>query len=485
MNPEEESRHRPQKRSSKGSSLGGFLAGLLFCGLLLAVFSFFLKKGGYSLSKPQRGDIETASSPESPPPPSHSPSPESPPSGSPEKAHSVSQPVTPIQVSPTKPYGEKITAMRTLSKEFDYTSTVDVKPGELASVERKESDSYHAHYTLTIHEPKPALTFEDVTAASPSLSSQLPALPLLLETAAVHPYWRQLYGLKKKRTADNAHHLLKLLTKHNFYDCQTILSLRHPETGRAAVLLQGDMDVVADGSDGDRLPTMPEEIITSTHYQPTTSYSWKKQTDSPNPLIAGHRKRIQNADAEIAKPGTSADRKNWLRDRKKKLLGTIKEMETRSFLIAEYDPFIVLPVPVIVAKDAYSPNVGDYAIVFHGENMYPAIVGDAGPDYKVGEASLRIAKEINSKASPYYRPVSDLSVSYLIFPGTRKEPHRAPDYEDIRSECLRLAEELGGLGNAESLHAWKDLFPKPEPEGEVGEASDPLPDVALPPEISE
>lgn len=460
------------------SSAWGFLYGLFLVTLLLLIVGALMYKGGYTISKKKDSsetEAITASSPVKVEP--TTPPAETSPKPSPQVNPAI-KPLAPIQASPTKPYGEKITDMRTLSKEFDYTSSVDFQPGDITSKIRKESDSYHAYYNLTIQEPKPALTLADVTHASPELKNQLPGLPLLLESATVNPYWSKLYRLKKKLTVDNAHHLLKLLTKHNYFDCQTILNLKHPETNRRAILLQGDMDVVADGSDGDRLPSMPEDIVTSTHYQPTTSYSWEKQTKIPNPMVAGYKKRIKSADAELANQNTTSDRKDWLRGRKKMLQEGIKEMESRSFLIAEYDPFIVLPVPVIVAKDDYSPNVGDYAIVFHGDKMYPAIVGDAGPEYKVGEASLRMAQTINPKANPYYRAVSDVSVTYLVFPGTRKKPFGPPNYEDIRQECLKLAEEIGGLGAPEKLHQWEDLFPKPEQPTEV------LPDAPLPPEIA-
>lgn len=70
--------------------------------------------------------------------------------------------------------------------------------------------------------------------------------------------------------------LQELLSKHNFYDLETILHLRDPATNRRVFLMQSEMDVVSDGSDGDRLATMPAEIVESTNYQPFTSYGWKK-----------------------------------------------------------------------------------------------------------------------------------------------------------------------------------------------------------------
>ena len=45
-------------------------------------------------------------------------------------------------------------------------------------------------------------------------------------------------------------------------------------------------------------------------------------------------------------------------------------------------------------------KVGDYALVIFGDAIYPALVGDVGPNDKVGEASLRIAKELNTLSTP-------------------------------------------------------------------------------------
>ena len=393
-----------------------------------------------------------------------------------------------IQVSPTRTPGKRVTAIRTISKGFEFKSNVDFPEGGLASAERKTKESYLAEYNLTINSPKPAISMEEVTASAPDLETSLAALPTLLANADVNPYWHELYKRKKKTVVNDAHYLNELITKHNFYDCQTMLNLRHPDTKRRALLVQADMDVVTDGSDGDRMPSMPEEITTATYYQPTTSYSWAKTSDRPNPMIAGYETRIENADRELRKSGTTADRASWLKQRKKELRGTIGEMKQRSFLIAEHDPFIVLPVPVIVAKDSYSPNVGDYTIVFHKGKAYPAIVGDAGPSYKMGEASLRIASHIDQRSGSLYRPVSDLSVSYLVFPGTRKQPNHAPDYGLIHTECQRLIDELGGLGQGIELHTWENTLPPIIEEVEEPVAIDveqPIHDPAfpLPPEV--
>jgi hypothetical protein len=105
--------------------------------------------------------------------------------------------------------------------------------------------------------------------------------------------------------------------------------------------------------------------------------------------------------------------------------------------------------------------VGDYAVVVFGDRIYPAIVGDVGPSDKVGEASLRIAQQINTLATPYSRPVSDLKVTYLIFPGTADMPFGPPDLEKIRTRCEKLIQEIGGA--TVPLHHWADLIPTPTP----------------------
>jgi hypothetical protein len=204
--------------------------------------------------------------------------------------------------------------------------------------------------------------------------------------------------------------------------------------------------------------------VNSTHYQPFTSYGWRKRTPTPNPMIAGWEKRIEAGTKEMKAPGTPADRKKWLADRIAMLKRGIEDLKARSYLIAEYDPFIVIPVNLLTNRsDPFAPKVGDYAVVIYGEKAYPCIVGDGGPTFKVGEASLRLAKEINERASPYSRPVSDLTVSYVVFPGSREDKNGPPDYEVWRQKCHELLQEIGGLGDGYELHQWTDLLPKTEP----------------------
>ena len=161
----------------------------------------------------------------------------------------------------------------------------------------------------------------------------------------------------------------------------------------------------------------------------------------------------------------------------------IAELKARSFLIAQADPFVVLPLSTrkYLKTDPFIPKVGDYCVVIYEDRMYPAIVGDYGPTTKVGEASLRIAKELNENSSPYRRPVSDLSVSYLYFPGSAEKPFRAPDYDHWHERCTALLEEMGGIGEGYTLHRWSDPFAEPAPPASESAPVDPTDPVAAPP----
>ncbi|MBG7606464.1 MAG: glycoside hydrolase family 75 protein [Verrucomicrobia bacterium] len=377
--------------------------------------------------------------------------------------------------APPLPLG-KVEDVRKMRSGIPFKTEITFEKGGIASAERADKDSYTANYELKLKLPAAAKTIAELEKSNPDLSKILPSLPALLEKAEVSPWFNTLYDNKAGRIRRDANALNELLTKHNVYDCETILHMR-TEGGRRVFFMQAEMDVVSDGSDGDRLSTMPDSIVNSTYYQPFTSYGWKKRSKTPNPMIAGWEKRVANGTKELKASGTSTDRKKWLKGRIAMLKRGISDLKSRSFLIAEYDPFIVIPVTLLTAmSDSYAPKVGDYAVVIYGKKVYPCIVGDGGPTFKVGEASLRMAKELNSRATPYNRPVSDLNVSYVVFPGSREKTKGPPDYEKWRQKCHELLAEIGGLGSGYELHQWVDLLPKseleksketsPKPEGE-------------------
>ena len=97
-------------------------------------------------------------------------------------------------------------------------------------------------------------------------------------------------------------------------------------------------------------------------------------------------------------------------------------------------------------------------------------MGDAGPSSKMGEASARICKEINPKTSGWNRAVSNIKVSYLIFPGTAETPG-PPDLARWHQRCKELLDEIGGMGT--ELHVWNDIvppWPTPTPSPTVSPA---------------
>ena len=357
--------------------------------------------------------------------------------------------------SPTKP--PVVTGKLDINKIFNgitLHSTVETQPGTDAASERVDPDSYVVDLKLQARVPAPNKTIEELAKVNPKLPGLLPGLTSMLGTEPVSPLYAQLYETKVRMLRENLVRLDLELSRHNFFDCQTILQLQHPQTHRKALLLQADMDVDCDGSDSDR---MPLSAGAPTNFKPFTSYKWGKKTPVPNPYLPATEDRLKKAQDELALPATSVDRKTVLRNAIAQLKNEIGTLKKFSFLIGTTDPYIVIPGSF--AKAQNGARVGDFVLVIFGDAIYPALVGDIGPNDKVGEASLRIAKEINTAATPYNRPVSDLKVTYLIFPGTAETPFGPPDLDKIQARCQQLVDEIGGATSP--LHHWENIIPPP------------------------
>ncbi len=362
-----------------------------------------------------------------------------------------------ISPTPTRPpvIGGKLDTAK-LWSGITVHAEVDPTPGSAASVERIDPQSYVLDLKLNVRVPTPNRTLEELAQVTPELPKLLPGLGAMVGTDPVSPLFQELYDVKVRTLRENLVRLDQLLSRHNFYDCQTILQLRHPDTKRTAVLLQAEMDVDADGSDADRLPDLGGS---SANFKPFTSYRWKKRTSQQSPFLPAAEEKLRRYQTEFAQKGLTMERNRDLRIGIQRMTAEVDSLKRFSFLIAATDPYIVLPG--IFARGKNAGRVGDYAVVIAGDRILPSIVGDVGPDDKVGEASLRIAKEINALATPYNRPVSDLKVTYLIFPGTADMPFGPPDLEKIRSRCENLVNEIGGATVA--LHRWENLIPTPTP----------------------
>jgi len=331
-------------------------------------------------------------------------------------------------------------------------STVETIPGADAATERTQPDSYALDLRLQARVPSANKTIEELAKINPHLPTLLPGLASMLPADPVSPLYSQLYDSKVRMLRQNLARLDLLLSRHNFFDCQTVLQMQHPQTHRKALLLQAEMDVDADGSDADR---MPVGTGAPANFKPSTSYRWPKKTAAPNPYLAATEERLKRAEDEYALATTTAGRKRELGNAVAELRAEVATLKKYSFLIGATDPFIVVPGAFTHGGDPVKP--GDYALVVFGDSIYPAIVGDVGPNDKVGEASLRIAKQINTLSTPYNRPVSDLKVTYIMFPGTAEKSVGPPDLEKLHARCEALVTEIGGA--TVPLYHWENIIP--------------------------
>ncbi len=370
-------------------------------------------------------------------------------------AEVTATPSPPPQPTPTRP--PVITGKFDTGKLFNgitLHSTVEASPGADATTERVDPESYVLDLKLRARVPTPNKTIDDLVKVSPRLPALLPGLAAMFSPEPVSPLFAELYNTKVRMLRENLVRLDLLLSRHNFFDCQTVLQLQHPQSHRKALLLQADMDVDADGSDADR---MPIGTGAPTNFKPFTSYRWLKKTPAPNPYLPATEERLKRAQDELGLPTTTPERKRDLRNAITQLRAEVGTLKKFSFLIGATDPYIVIPGAFTHTREA--TKTGDYALVIFGDAVYPAIVGDIGPNDKVGEASLRVAKEINALTNPYNRPVSDLKVTYLIFQGTADMPFGPPDLDKIGARCQKLVDELGGA--TVPLHHWENIIPPP------------------------
>ncbi|MDF1814788.1 MAG: glycoside hydrolase family 75 protein [Verrucomicrobiales bacterium] len=368
-----------------------------------------------------------------------------------EKDDKEPQPKLPVRTKKN----EKVTTLR---NGVTVRSYVDIGHGETAASVRGRKDAYELETRLRINLPAANRTVSELASLNPDLPKMLPGLKDLLEKGKVSPLFDKIYDLKIERVVKEISSPGEMETRHNFFDCETILALTHPKTKEKVLLMQGEMDVVADGTDGDRWPYLNESIASSKYFQHATSYRWKKKTDTPNPLLARAEKELKTVLARYAVKGLSKAENARLISRRDELRRQIREMQSTSFLIAEVDPFIVLPLSFLNQnKLSHAPSIGDFAVVIYNDKLYPAICGDAGPSWKLGEGSLFLARTLNQKSSPNYRPVSDLKVTYLVFPGTRPDKSVPPDLIDWRNQCAKFLKGIGGLGKGYQLHNWRDL----------------------------
>jgi hypothetical protein len=347
---------------------------------------------------------------------------------------------SPAPKLPSIPFKKLETAR--LFSGIQINTEVQADFGSSTSVEREAPGSYALNLQLKVRVPQPHRSLPELSRLNPALPHLLPSLETLLAEATISPIFEELYQRKVANVQSNLSRLDQLLSRHNFFDTETILELQHPNTRRRALLVQADMDVDTDGSDGDRAPN-PD--ATSSTFQPFTSYRWVKTGKRPNPFLSVWEKKLRDCEKELASITLPSARKKELTELQTTLKAELSDLKTRSFLVGNLDPYVVLPLPMVSKKgSAPAAQIGDFCVVLHGSRLYPAIVGDAGPSMKSGEASLRLCREISHKSGSGARAESDLKVTYLVFPGTAEQPREAPNFERWWFRCDALLQELGG-----------------------------------------
>jgi hypothetical protein len=375
-----------------------------------------------------------------------------------QKSPSLQKPTpTPTPFLSRKPYD---TAR--LFNGITLQSSIVATPADATSLALEaDADSYTLNLELHLRVPKPATTWSELLAATPELEELLPHLDQLLTNATPSPDFASLFDHKEKRLKANLNELQRLLPLDTLYDCQTILNFHNPASSRSVLFIQALMNVNADGSDGDR--NLPPEKP-SDYYQPQTNYRWRKLTSHPNPHLLETEERLAASKEKLCSQTLKPLEKAALLSSETEAKATLEELKSFSFLDGSADPFIVLPSFMISGGEG-KPQIGDYAVVIAGGTLYPAIVGDKGPNFKMGEASLRICKEINENATADSRPVDHPKVVYLVFPGTAEKPFGPPDYHHLTERCHELWKEFGGSEAAE-WQEWESLekpWPTPTP----------------------
>ena len=207
---------------------------------------------------------------------------------------------------------------------MQYRVTLETEHGTTATHDRNEPGSYSADLTVKVKVPKPHHDLDEIKNLNAALPDVLPGLPALLESAKVSPGFDDLYRVKCASLQSSLMHLDNLLSRHNFFDCETILELQHAQTKRRALLIQADMDVDTDGSDPDRVPEVDGASPT---FQPFTSYRWARKTSNTSSFVSQREGKIKQYEAELASGMPGASRREDLKEAVARLRSDIVDIK--------------------------------------------------------------------------------------------------------------------------------------------------------------
>jgi hypothetical protein len=129
---------------------------------------------------------------------------------------------------------------------------------------------------------------------------------------------------------------------------------------------------------------------------------------------------------------------------------TFDNGSTTHFVNAEEVPFVVVPIAVPGTNISFQRDAGigrgDLAVAFTDGKCSFGVVGDAGPWFRLGEASLRTHEELGNPqcATPGEHPCRRLrrgsgvgigsNVTYIIFPGSRPRPLQSQTVNAVAAE---------------------------------------------------
>src|SRR5437016_13413416 len=89
--------------------------------------------------------------------------------------------------------------------------------------ERVDPESYVLDLKLQARLPSPNKTIEELAKVSPQLPTLLPGLASMISSDPVSPLYAQLYDAKIRMLRENLVRLDLLLSRHNYFDCKTVL----------------------------------------------------------------------------------------------------------------------------------------------------------------------------------------------------------------------------------------------------------------------
>lgn len=342
----------------------------------------------------------------------------------------------------------------------------------------KAKDAYvtrKSEVTIEYRQPRPLKDPKSFEALNSEIFSALPGLDTAIENAELSPLFESFYLEKAKYFAGGGS-----IDQYNYFDCATILEGTLPDSGEDFLLLQTDMDVDTDGTDPLRFPNVEDysQALISKTYQPQLSYSWWGGNSLPkNPLIDYYGKanqylleRIDEFKNQAENAAAFHEKRAWssiaeeTEDLAKLYSGMAEKYQSvnddkRRSLVGEKDPFIVIPRNWDKHNKSDKTGTierGCLAAVIVDGTVYPAIVGDSGIEYKMGEASLLIAKTVNKNASGLSRAVTGPKATYIIFPKTGKhdQVRKMPDFDEVQREVRKRLDEIVPEGSVGRYFEW-------------------------------